>query len=1544
MKHPSPLPASRATRKALLYSASLAAMLCMATLTSHRALAACTGPGDITVNAETCTSISIGSTAGSTPPNLLITETGTVDPFSAGTVVASISGSGGAVGNITIQGKVLNGQTGSKRPNALTFGSTTTSLGQITLERTAELTSAATYAFEFLNVPKIAGFDIDGTINIQNSAWRIGSLNATDHAAVEVAGSIINRADVALASGGKRYFEFYNATVGGDVVNKGDLTGSLSETIQLFGMKVNGDVLNEGSIGSAGDPLNAANTAILVTREDAESKIGKSIINKGDIWAKIAALDVRDTDITRSIANSGTINVEQSGILLSGTGSVTSVSNTNLITSTTTHPTNTYYGVSITGTWEITDGISNTTGAEISVKNALSHGIRIEGAEVGGEILNAGTIKAGIYGLSLTNVSTGAGALTAALKNNGTITTSSTAATPLLLTAGIFATGSTLGAVSNEGANGKIEKATTGISLSGTAVTGAVSNDAIIDANQTGISISATSDVSSVKNMANGKITVTAANADGISIANSNVGTEVSNAGNITAIRYGINLDTITGAAAVSNSKLITSTGAPLTAGIYAKDSTLASLSNSGAAASITNVVDALKAKDTTITGGVGNSGTLTATNTGILVSGGAVGGESLNSGTITAVLHGISFDGVSSTGALTTALKNTGAITSSGTLTAGISATNSKFTSISNEGANGKIENSLTGIFLSGSTVSGAVSNDATILTTTSGINIVAGSDVGSVQNKANGKITVTAANADGISIANSNVGTEVSNAGDITAIRYGITLDTVTGAAAVSNSKLITATGAPLLAGIYAKAATVASISNGAGGTITNATDGISLAGGAVSGAVSNGGSITATQHGIGLTGADAASAGSLTNSGTISANTAGLLANEKWTINGDVANLSGGSLLGLGDGISLTGTKVTGAISNAGTIDVGGTGIKLDSLAGPIAALSYGGGIKAGLDGVHIKDTSVKGGITNVAGTEITAGRHGISLTGTGTAASFVNYGTITADIAAMNAEAGWTITGDVANYSSNSLLGKGDGIRLAGTTVEGDLDNTGRIEVGGNGVSLTGTTLKGRISNTGTVTAGGTGFALADAGAISAFDNFGTITGGTTGISATGSTRIGTLTNAQGVGNAAGGLAYSGTLPTNYHIVIDGSSYGQLFVAPENHSGVMTFAISPLSNGVAPRTYSTVLTGVDTANLTNPGGVVYTFDVGNLYLRQQAGSETIWDLVMEYFYTYPDIPETLETADDTRKATDTVFAERRAVLSAAMQYDCDRFDVRGFCVELAGRVTDDEGEVTGAAVVNAAVRLAEDFRLGAFLDQQLTGTDATVDHATARLRQSYDMPLLGAYLGYKQNEDGTGLQARIAAGYQSGRLEIRRGGTDVSEEGEDETDLTAWYGFGTLGYGFGLGDGLLLTPYAGLQYTDVTRDGYGEEATAETLNPLSYDGYHERAFTLQAGVEFSGLFSEETGFEAALGLEYDIAVSADDFSGTSPIPGLETFSLDHENGDEGNLRPAGMLSLFHDVTPNRRVSATVFAGQDGFSEGFQGTALLAFRASF
>ena len=710
-----------------------------------------------------------------------------------------------------------------------------------------------------------------------------------------------------------------------------------------------------------------------------------------------------------------------------------------------------------------------------------------------------------------------------------------------------------------------------------------------------------------------------------------------------------------------------------------------------------------------------------------------------------------------------------------------------------------------------------------------------------------------------------------------------------------------------------------------------------------------------------------------GNITNSGTATigsaiATTGYYLRAENGTINGNIVNsgtitAGGGSTRPYAIGVSMV---VNGSILNSGTMNgavTAGTETvsairvapKLISTQ-PVYATSVSGSItNSGRilgygDGIRV-EANIDGSLVN--SNQISVARYGLHLTSSGAVSTVSNSGTITAGNAGIFASGTWTVRDSIVNSGTISVSGAaGDGISLTGTTVNGSLTNSNQITAGRDGVSLSGTTLKGGILNTGTVSAGRFGFALANAGAIASFDNLGTISGGSFDISATGTTRIGTLTNAQGAGNPAGGVTYSGTLPTNYHTVINGQSYGQLFADATTLTGTTTFAISPLSGSVLAQTYSAVLTGVSAANLTNPDQKVHAF--GNrvgLVLERQAGSDTTWDLVLDGLWTpfigwdYPDVDPTVAALRSNQQAINRIFAERSAALAAAAQYDCDSFDVNGFCVQIAGRASTVDGEAETAAVFNAAARLTSTLRMGLYLDQQASQTDSMVASGPGSVAQDYDMPLFGAYLGYAAQEDGTGLQARASTGYMAGDLDIRRGFLTQSEPASGSAALEAFYARATLGYGFLIGRNTRLTPYVGLDYTSLDRDGYSEGYDAsETLFPITYDSYHDRLLSGLAGAEVAGLFREDAGYRAALGVAFDLSRDANGYGGHSEIPGLETIDLSHDQGSRADIRPTGLAELFFDPAPNQRISATAFAAQDAWSEDIQATGMIAYRFSF
>jgi autotransporter-associated beta strand protein len=112
-------------------------------------------------------------------------------------------------------------------------------------------------------------------------------------------------------------------------------------------------------------------------------------------------------------------------------------------------------------------------------------------------------------------------------------------------------------------------------------------------------------------------------------------------------------------------------------------------------------------------------------------------------------------------------------------------------------------------------------------------------------------------------------------------------------------------------------------------------------------------------------------------------------------------------------------------------------------------------------------------------------------------------------------------------------------------------------------------------------------------------------------------------IGTLNNSQGAGNAHDALTYTGSLPTNYNIIVNSATnYGRL--AATSVTGTTSFGISPLSTpgAILNTPLTSVLSGITPANLrigsvTTFGG----FSNGYTYTLSETGDGTnIWNLLI------------------------------------------------------------------------------------------------------------------------------------------------------------------------------------------------------------------------------------------------------------------------------------------------------------------------------------
>ena len=173
------------------------------------------------------------------------------------------------------------------------------------------------------------------------------------------------------------------------------------------------------------------------------------------------------------------------------------------------------------------------------------------------------------------------------------------------------------------------------------------------------------------------------------------------------------------------------------------------------------------------------------------------------------------------------------------------------------------------------------------------------------------------------------------------------------------------------------------------------------------------------------------------------------------------------------------------------------------------------------------------------------------------------------------------------------------------------------NTGTIAgSGGDGIFNQDGTIT-TLTNTGTITS--SGYGISNSGTITTLTNTGTIGGIINQGRFMSSPTIATLNNSQGASSSA--LAYTGALPTNYNIIVNGpTSFGQL--SASSISGSLTFGIDA-SSTLTNNTYTTVLSGLSSSYITNYSSIYNTWTSFNSSYKWELVSginPTTWNLVV------------------------------------------------------------------------------------------------------------------------------------------------------------------------------------------------------------------------------------------------------------------------------------------------------------------------------------
>ena len=535
--------------------------------------------------------------------------------------------------------------------------------------------------------------------------------------------------------------------------------------------------------------------------------------------------------------------------------------------------------------------------------------------------------------------------------------------------------------------------------------------------------------------------------------------------------------------------------------------------------------------------------------------------------------------------------------------------------------------------------------------------------------------------------------------------------------------------------------------------------------------------------------------------------------------------------------------------------------------------------------------------------------------------------------------------------LSNFTNNGTINTGGtdantAIVTAGAIVS-SFNNAGSILADAGSVNPLRVSSTGEITvlnNSGTIQSTTTN-ALANAGIIGTFINSGSIVSSATGrYGFLNQGSVGTITNLalgavagladtgfnggrDGIDNAGtittlnsaqNNLKYRLHLPTNYNVIIFGgaTSYGQTEffdtpTIPRTGSGPMHFGIYA-GSAISTQSYANVLKNLpeDYIGSTRTGtyqGLTWKLGAGN-------GSNK-WDLNFSGTNT-----AVMSALNQTTTALQNAFTLQNTVLVNGFTYDCPVFDKNNVCVSVGARgtsVNTDSVNSTGGLLIGA-YRMSNQIRLGAYIDQNIS------TNSTGIVKVANASPMVGLFGVWNERQDGTGAEVKVSAGYGQKNTTMTRPIVDGTEAGSGSSSLIS-QGVQAIGkYGFAVASKTIVSPYAGLRYTQNNMGGYIEGSSASVTAPLTYSAVNTNATTVVAGLGANYKVMPSITLLASAGLENDLNTS----NGTYAATGLYGINPISFNSNPVRTRATASAGAYYDLAKNQRVSLSYIFRQEQF----------------
>lgn len=518
-------------------------------------------------------------------------------------------------------------------------------------------------------------------------------------------------------------------------------------------------------------------------------------------------------------------------------------------------------------------------------------------------------------------------------------------------------------------------------------------------------------------------------------------------------------------------------------------------------------------------------------------------------------------------------------------------------------------------------------------------------------------------------------------------------------------------------------------------------------------------------------------------------------------------------------------------------------------------------------------------------------------------------------------------GTTISAGTLQISADNNLGAASGgVTLSG----GKLLIANTISTARNIVLSTGTTSSIETSSGETYTINGI---ISGAGSVNFTGGSVSLTAANTFSGSAGISGAATLAliNASTIANASAVTVTNGTFDisgANGNINL-GGTYTQ------GSNGNLSMGFAPVDNQrlviAGAATLAGGLTINGSAGTYRPGR--YTLITGNS-LSGTFGSLTTdlpsftrldyglaYDSLNVYLILNPDLADTQQSLVNTASVLQGTFTLQNSVMVNGFTYDCPVFDKHGVCVSVGGRNTtvQAQGINNTSGLLIASYRLDKNnSRIGAWIDQNLSVSGP----GTVQLGNS--TPMMGIFGVWSERPDDLGAEVKIGAAYGQKDVTVTRQIVGTSEPGSGGSQLVTQGVQLTAKYGFGLPASFIVSPYAGMRYTQNNMGGYTEATSAAVFAPLTYSALNTNATTALAGAEIKYKGIINTTLFASGGVETDTNTS----NGTYSATGLNGLTPVNFNPNPVKTRPTATLGGYYDITKSQRFGVTGIYRQEPF----------------